>query len=76
MSMDIGFRKFCRICKHWNRNESVPACFAFPSGIPDQFWSGEQLHRAPSDGDGGVQFECVDDPFPIPDYLRARRPSR
>lgn len=32
-------------------------CRAFPDGIPDLIWSGQNDHTAPVSGDHGIQFE-------------------
>jgi hypothetical protein len=34
-------------------------CKAFPKGIPDKIWSGENNHEKPFKGDHGIQFEKV-----------------
>ncbi len=35
----------------------VPACDAFPKGIPDEIAYGDNLHLKPYPGDHGIQFE-------------------
>ena len=32
-------------------------CAAFPNGIPDEIWRGENTHTEPYSGDGGIRFE-------------------
>lgn len=46
----------CAFCKHL---VSVVdgTCAAFPYGIPDEIWSAKNDHRAPFEGDHGIQFE-------------------
>lgn len=40
-------------------------CDAFPAGIPDPIYDNELDHRAPIDGDHGIQFEAkTGDAFP------------
>ncbi len=44
----------CFFCKHllvW------PRCEAFLNGIPQEIRNGENDHRQPVEGDGGIQFE-------------------
>ena len=47
----------CDGCKHRTSDER---CEAFPSGIPDRFLVGPDLHTEPSDGDGGIVFKARD----------------
>jgi len=54
----------CFLCKHLDRQTIVGKthkCKAFPSGIPQKIWSGENSHTQPFPGDGGVIFEKADD---------------
>lgn len=32
-------------------------CEAFPSGIPEPIWKGEQSHKTPVEGDGGIVYK-------------------
>lgn len=44
----------CRFCAHYRGEQR---CQAFPSGIPPLLWLGENLHREPYPGDGGIQYQ-------------------
>jgi hypothetical protein len=35
-------------------------CDAFQNGIPDQIAQGFNTHRMPFPGDGGIQFEAIE----------------
>lgn len=49
----------CAFCKHLT-DVVDGTCAAFPYGIPDEIWSAENNHRAPFEGDRGIQFEWAD----------------
>ncbi len=49
----------CLDCKHWHRDESPPACDAFPKRIPDLIWIDGDSHTKPINGDHGIRFEPV-----------------
>lgn len=50
-----GCEANCRFCNHYQGNQ---CCQAFPAGIPAILWSGENLHREPYSGDGGIQYQA------------------
>ena len=37
-------------------------CEAFPDGIPEEIWTGENPHTEAVDGDGGLRYEPMEDP--------------
>jgi len=45
----------CVTCKH---RISGLTCNAFPAGIPQVVLIGEEQHRTPLPGDGGIQYEA------------------
>lgn len=59
---EIVYSPICAYCKH-----SFPAiligykfhntCAAFPDGIPDEIWRGDNDHTKPYPGDNGIRFE-------------------
>lgn len=48
----------CHRCKH---RRDVDTCNAFPNGIPTEILVGDFDHRNPYPGDGGIQFEPIED---------------
>jgi hypothetical protein len=53
------FSKFSPVCiycihKHLTARHT---CDAFPNGIPDEIWRGENDHSEPYPGDLGIRFE-------------------
>lgn len=44
----------CQFCAHYTRDRT---CKAFPGGIPDVLWSGENLHDEHVQGDNGYLYE-------------------
>ena len=48
----------CVRCRHLDRDlRDADVCAAFPNGIPDEIWDGENDHTEPFPGDNGIQFE-------------------
>jgi len=46
----------CLICDKYNPINKLRCCLAFPDGIPEEIWSGKNLHLTPYQGDNGIQF--------------------
>lgn len=40
----------CRICRWHEGAADSRRCRAFPDGIPDRYWLGEQVHSEPVNG--------------------------
>jgi hypothetical protein len=65
ITIDASFKypvysKVCSTCRHWNVKSGDRQCTAFPDGIPDKIWLGENDHRQPYQGDNGVQYRQVE----------------
>ncbi len=52
--MIYSIENHCKWCIHYTGGR---ACKAFPEKIPDELWSGENLHYEPVDGDNGFRFK-------------------
>ena len=48
----------CDICKHYH---GLSECDAFPDGIPEDILTREHDHAEPYPGDGGIQFEAIEE---------------
>jgi hypothetical protein len=59
------FSPVCDFCRH-NFRSGVRTCAAFPRGIPDTIYDGQNLHSSPFAGDNGVQFEFDLSPYFVP----------
>lgn len=46
----------CSTCVH-SHTPMQQTCEAFPAGIPDEIWSGQNPHTAPHEGDHGIVYE-------------------
>ena len=59
------FSKVCDRCRHyrgWMESlNGLTYCDAYPKGIPDPIWNGQNDHTQPCPGDHGIQFEALDD---------------
>lgn len=55
------FSTVCTYCRHLSLNEAK-VCAAFPNGIPEEIWKGDNNHRLPAAGDNGIQFEPLEGP--------------
>jgi len=64
----------CAFCSRLDSNSEKRVCSAFPKGIPNKILSGDDQHREPFKGDGGLQwspllgFEWMDIPEVIQDF--------
>lgn len=61
-------RCFARQCKHFlgandvgQEVKQLVVCKAFPGGIPDEIAYGDNLHLTPVPGDGGIQYEKIEE---------------
>ena len=44
-----AFSSVCTYCKHW-KPENKRTCAAFPDGIPNEIWMGDDKHATPRTG--------------------------
>ncbi|MCD4805988.1 MAG: hypothetical protein K8R13_00090 [Methanococcoides sp.] len=49
----------CIGCKHFIESIGMPACKAFPYGIPSEIWHDLKKHHESYEGDHGLQFEAI-----------------
>ena len=47
----------CTTCKYVSDDLAERTCAAFPKGIPDVIWKGENKHIKSFPGDNGIQYE-------------------
>jgi hypothetical protein len=59
--MIFRYQDNCKICANYSQDQR---CKAFPDGIPDELWSGENLHRQSYSGDNGIHYEPKNINFP------------
>lgn len=60
----------CAVCKHYFKDGYEGSrCPAFPNGIPDDILYDHVSHKAPYEGDNGIQFEA--DKELLTAYLKA-----
>lgn len=54
------YSSVCSGCVHYDsKNASFKRCEAFPDGIPQEIFSGENEHTSAYPGDNGIQFEPI-----------------
>lgn len=56
------FSPVCSFCRHWKPAQKR-TCAAFPSGIPDEIWLGDDKHKTPRAG-STIAFEDIHDEKP------------
>jgi hypothetical protein len=47
----------CTYCDRLHREQGTKTCEAFPEGIPNLIWMGENKHLTPFAGDKGLTFK-------------------
>lgn len=50
----------CTFCQNL-KDPIRKTCRAFPRGIPEPIWLGEDRHTGPYEGDRGIQFEPLEE---------------
>ena len=74
---DVG--GLCQLCKYWrpglDNPRGIQTCKAFPDGIPDQIFSGAEMHFDRVRGDNGGVFAPDDDVTPemVSDFLGLKK---
>ena len=74
---DVG--GLCHLCKYWrpglDNPRGIQTCKAFPDGIPDQIFSGAEMHFDRVRGDHGIVFAPDDDVTPemVSDFLGLKK---
>jgi hypothetical protein len=58
----VLYSPICCMCVNWYAGKWTGegpqhTCSAFPDGIPDEIWNGENNHQKPYLGDKGIQFK-------------------
>lgn len=58
---EVIYSPVCNLCTHYHINrEEKNTCDAFPDGIPEEIWVGDNDHTKPYEGDHGIQFEPIE----------------
>lgn len=60
---ESGYSPVCLYCDRYDGYD-VKKCRAFPSGIPDEIFTGKDKHQFPYPGDRGYQFKLSPDVSP------------
>ena len=54
------YSQVCTTCVHLLDYGRERKCKAFPNGIPDVIWLGENKHTEPYPGDSGIMYKMVE----------------